>query len=793
MYPSHLPPPRRKRTFLALLAVVFLAETAAMLLVDRLFPQAGPADWREILVDASTLVILSGPFVWWLAIRPIRRALHHEYRFAEALMNNPAALVVILDRAGRIVWFNPGCELVSGYSVDEVVGRDLFALLLPEEQRAEARERFSGCFTGQCPSHLQYMLQTASGAHRWIAWTHDTLTDQRGRIEYVVANGVDITEQRRQQVQLEQTDEQLRALIEATGQSAMLLDANGTVQMLNNMAALRLGEPPESMLGRNLYDFIPPDLAESRRHCIEQVIANPNPVSFEDVRGGLRLHHTLVPVRSPSGQVTQVAAFSEDVTESTLLKHIDALLHAFDQQVLAGKSLPEILEEVCAQLVRRFDYQAVWVGRKRGGGRVQVLCVAGPGGDYVRAIDAIGVRWDESPAGQGPAGRTIRSGRSQLCVRSDEPSAPWAEVAGNYGINTVLSLPLVVHGEFFGALLLCAAEAEAFARQQTVDLLRQIGERLNVVLEMAEQQQQMQLLRQAINTAGSGILVTNLDGTIEWTNRALRDMTGFSEQELTGETPRVFKSGVQDDAFYQQFWQTVLAGETWRGEVVNRRKDGTQLTVMQTVAPVCDSLGEITHFISVVEDISERKRAEERIRHLAEHDALTGLPNRVLMRNRLVQMLREKRRPVPLVGVLYLDVDRFKRINDEHGHDVGDALLRGFAERLTGAVRTEDTVARIGGDEFVVLLPRMHADEDVINVAEKILQVLKEPIDCVGHALSVGSSIGIAQAPAHGGDAATLLKRADLAMYAAKEGGRNTWRLFDESMQPDRSASESTL
>ncbi len=784
MLPFNLPFKRCNRAFVAVLAVVVVAEAVAMWLVGILFPDFGPIGWREILLDALVVVVLSGPFVWRLAVRPLEMGMRGGQRFAQTLFDNSGALVVVLDRAGRIVRFNPGCELAAGYTAAEVAGRYLFELLIPENDRAKVREYFAQCVDGSAfPRHFQNEWMNRDGGRRWIAWTNEVLRDEAGRIEYIVASGLDMTEQRRQEQQRHQSETWLRALIEATNQSTVLMAMDGTVLTVNTAAASRLGGTPESIVGRNLYAMLPPQLAEAQRRRFDQVAVDGRPVTFEDERDGMRCRLSVVPIKDAAGAVIQAAIFSEDITEARLLQRIDMLLASLDQQVLDGRSLDDILDFACRNLSEVLGYEAVWVGRRMDGGRVDLLFATGSAGGYVEAIRQLGVRWDDTPTGRGVTGATIRSGRVQTFNADDADLAPWAETATRFGLRSALGLPLIIRDQVFGALVLYSSNVAAFSDANTLERLRHIGARLNVVVEAADKQQQMKLLRLAVDTAGSGIMVTHHDGVIEWTNRALRQMFGFTEAELVGATPRLFKSGLQGSDYYRNLWETLTRGDTWRGETINKRKDGSLLTIMQIVAPVRGIGGEISHYISVMEDISLRKAAEDRNRHLAEHDALTDLPNRAVMQARLERLLTgEKRRRHALVSLLFLDIDNFKQINDNFGHDVGDALLCSFGKLLRGVVRAEDTVARIGGDEFVVLLPGLQAAADAEIVARNILASLESPIDCLGTVLRVGSSIGIAHAPAHATDPAVLLKCADIAMYAAKQAGRNTYRIFDSVM-----------
>jgi len=298
----------------------------------------------------------------------------------------------------------------------------------------------------------------------------------------------------------------------------------------------------------------------------------------------------------------------------------------------------------------------------------------------------------------------------------------------------------------------------------------------------------LRLFEVALNSVANGIVITGPSGHIEWVNPAFTQLTGFSLEEALGRNPgELVKSGQHDVAFYQEMWQTVLSGQTWHGEIVNRRKDGTLYDEALVIAPVIDADGMTRHFVAIMRDITEGKQAEAQIHNLAFYDTLTQLPNRRLLNDRLGQTMAASKRSGRHAALMFLDLDNFKPLNDTHGHDVGDLLLIEAARRLTGCVRETDTVARFGGDEFVVILSELETDKADSSthagiVAEKIRSVLSEPYLLTrkqedGTEISVEhhctSSIGITIFVNHEASPEEVLKCADMAMYQAKEGGRN--------------------
>lgn len=306
-------------------------------------------------------------------------------------------------------------------------------------------------------------------------------------------------------------------------------------------------------------------------------------------------------------------------------------------------------------------------------------------------------------------------------------------------------------------------------------------------------QEEMRKLSSAVEQTGDSVMITSCDGAIEYVNRAFEMITGYDKSEVLGRNPRLLSSGRQEPEFYRRFWETILAGETFREVFVNRRKDGELYYDEKTVTPLKNARGEVTHFIATGKDITERVLNQERLYHLAHHDMLTGLPNRNLFTDRLEQALRRAARERCRLALLFLDLDGFKRVNDTLGHEAGDIVLQAVASRLRACVRDSDSVARFSGDEFAILLENVTQADDTCRVAEEILRALSHDIRLEGRELRVTCSIGIGLYAGDGQpatpprampvvgttqlsrEASLLLRDADAAMYRAKERGRNRY------------------
>ncbi len=298
------------------------------------------------------------------------------------------------------------------------------------------------------------------------------------------------------------------------------------------------------------------------------------------------------------------------------------------------------------------------------------------------------------------------------------------------------------------------------------------------------------LLAQAMAAIANAIFITDSDGKIVWVNDAFCRLSGYTAQEALGRTPALLQSGRHNRAFYAQLWRTIRAGQVWQGEIDDVRKDGSGYTVDEVITPLHDAQGTITHFVAIQHDITQRKAQIEREHQLAYHDALTGLPNRAALREAQQRAISQARRKQHMLATLFIDLDGFKPVNDSLGHHIGDQLLAAVAERLRGAVRQVDTIARFGGDEFAVLVSELQSAQVAEALARKLLDALAQPFALRGRQVRISASIGIALYPGDGEDAETLLINADKAMYQAKCHGGNHYQRYDPA--PPRAPASNT-
>lgn len=306
---------------------------------------------------------------------------------------------------------------------------------------------------------------------------------------------------------------------------------------------------------------------------------------------------------------------------------------------------------------------------------------------------------------------------------------------------------------------------------------------IHYAVERKRSEVKLRLAATVFDSTLEGILITDAKTNIISANQAFCAITGYELSELIEHTPKLLKSARHSKAFFRQLWAILNKTGQWRGEIWNRRKNGEIFPTWVNISSVPNATGEhISHYVAVFTEITELKLSEERLNYLAHHDPLTGLPNRLLFKDRLEQAVLHTHRQKCMIAIMFLDLDRFKLINDTLGHATGDELLIAVAERLRRCTREIDTIARLGGDEFAIILSSMQQEEDVEHVARKIIQSLSSVYFVGGHEVFITTSIGIVLYPDIHADRSKLLENADVAMYHAKKNGRNNYQFYSADM-----------
>jgi diguanylate cyclase (GGDEF)-like protein/PAS domain S-box-containing protein len=327
-------------------------------------------------------------------------------------------------------------------------------------------------------------------------------------------------------------------------------------------------------------------------------------------------------------------------------------------------------------------------------------------------------------------------------------------------------------------------ELEARVIERTGSLIEANETLQDEIDQRIQAQQRLHIYKQVIDNTNEAVVITDPETRIIEVNPAYEKMLGFSRDELLGRLLRnMVRTGKHDDDFYQRMWQNIDRHGHWSGEIFDRHKNGELIPFWMSVNAIRDETGNVSKYIGLSRDIRELKQAERQLEQMAYFDPLTGLANRTLFEQRLIEALNNARIDGCRLALLYIDLDRFKYVNDTYGHSIGDELLMQVSVRLKNALRDNDTVARMGGDEFTIILSRVKAKSDAMHVAAKIVAAISRPITISGVDIKIGTSIGLAFFPEQGENIETLKKHADIAMYQAKEAGRNRYQVFDPALQ----------
>lgn len=469
-----------------------------------------------------------------------------------------------------------------------------------------------------------------------------------------------------------------------------------------------------------------------------------------------------------------------DITYNKIRERIRGLFQSSDEQVLLGDTLESSLETLVRKIGTLLSYPIV-----------QTVLLEPD--DAPKTL----IAWSEDEANPesmlrtltrfpdiDPAPRAARSGRPfyTLFLKKGTDPPDWRDFLGTTGIASAYALPLKDPNKPLGAIAFYSRSPEAFQPAECA-FLEEIAEQLTLFIRIGRDHERLKLQSVAMTEAANPIMITSRDGRIEWVNDAVLELTGYSERELIGKTPRIFKSGLTPTSVFSDMWNTILSGWVWEGEILNRRKDGSQYPIEAIITPILDSKGQVVRFVSTLQNIADKKEAEEKIRHMAQHDVLTGLPNRLLFKDRLQQAISRAKRSDESLAVLFFDLDRFKEINDSQGHEVGDQLLIEVSRRVRGMLRETDTLSRFGGDEFVVIQTDVHSKEDSEILAKRILGQFLFPFSVGEQMLRTSASIGITLCPQDDTDPDQLLRNADLAMYKAKAEGRNNFCFYEHHLK----------
>ena len=555
-------------------------------------------------------------------------------------------------------------------------------------------------------------------------------------------------------------------------------DSKGIIQLADASATHMVNRSQRALLGQPLPDVLVPDgpgAIETQLRKLEDepglewtMVLAPK----DQRRFSARL--TVSAVREPSGAITALHWVIRDGSAQEQVATGDQLLQTLGEDVLHGRSLTQILSHVCEQLIRLFPYPFVCVATREAGD-ISICAQAGEShltpDQPSHALTVEERCWVESVL---ETHTTVH-----LQEEREQKGAPTLPSGARHYLSRLL-LPLGTRHRTLGVLVVFGTRRTAFDAV-TIQWFEKLTGQITVYLALSKHLEHLRVPGAAMASAEHPVFITDTDGRIEWVNDAYMRLTGYAAADLIGTIPQSFKVGKFRSAL-QQAHRSNVQGQYWRYELLGQRKNGRSYMVELVVTPLRNDRGDVTHFVAIHQDITVRKEAEARIFHLAHHDPLTDLPNRTMFYDRLKQALGQAKRHDRIVGVLFSDLDRFKPINDSLGHEMGDELLKNVADRLTRCVRATDTVARLSGDEFTIILQDLERGQDAGHVAQKVLEAVTQPVTLGNQTIQATISMGIALYPFDATDPDVLLAQADRAMYRAKEKGGHCYQFVSDDM-----------
>jgi diguanylate cyclase (GGDEF)-like protein/PAS domain S-box-containing protein len=593
------------------------------------------------------------------------------------------------------------------------------------------------------------------------------------------------TRQREQTVDaLARREAHLQAFAAAVPDVSFVLDANGTyIEIFGQQD--KLVAPAKDLIGRRFQEFMPAEASQRIDAIIRRTLATREVTHTEysiqlqdEIRWFEARAHAL------PGETDRVVAISWDISERKhselrvkTLSRLYSFLSQVNQSIVWTRNPEDLYRRICQVAISHGHFRMAWI--VQGDARQTTLeLVAHSGKPDHTAAEHLPRTLHLDDAGtdaKHPAVRAWHSGHLRWDVAA---SATSQAVAIPVNCSDKRTAVLVLVRERFNP---DDPEEPALFNEISTDMsyaLTQFQRRE----QWREGQDRNRLLAAALASTQDGVIVTDMHGRIVSVNRAFTEITGYSEQEAIGQNTDFLRSDRQPADFHEAIRDHVLHDGRWQGELWSQRKDGVYQVLLNSVATVANEQGLPTHLVTVFTDVTAKKEVEAQLKELAHVDSLTGLPNRRVVLSQLKHAVAAASRRQHKVAVLYIDLDNFKNVNDSLGHNAGDQLLLGVAQRLAQRTRRDDTLGRLGGDEFILVLETLRDGEDAGAVAQELLQLLASPFDVGPSEVYVQASIGISLYPDDGSEVEELLRDADSAMYQAKRAGRGTYRYYTEAL-----------
>ncbi|MBA1147615.1 EAL domain-containing protein [Ectothiorhodospiraceae bacterium WFHF3C12] len=620
---------------------------------------------------------------------------------------------------------------------------------------------------------------------------------------------------------LRETEGRTRAVVETAADAIIAIDTEDRIIFANSAAAEMTGYTEQGLSGRSVRDLIPERHRDAHTEGMRRYMRTGEPrmpswrgVAFTVLRAdGRELpvevtlgEHALGSERWFIGVLRDISERLRDEQRLQRINRMYAMLSACNHVLLRTEDETALLEKFVESVVGVGGYRFAWVGYAEHDAERNIRPVARAGVDD-GYLEAIRITWSDAPEGRGPGGRAIRSGETQVIedMQTAEIMTPWREQANARGYRSMVALPMNLEGRRLGVLCIYADQSGVFSEEE-VGLLEELTgdlafgiQALRVRQARQRAEAELRLTHRALEASNNGVIITDAradDHPVIYANPAFSRITGYGHDEIVGRNPRFIMGSELDQPALDAIRAALREGRSETATVRTFRKDGSEVWCDTAVSPVFDEQGALTHFVGISTDITERVRYEYELEYQTNHDLLTGLANRSLLLDRLSQGLTFAERHGHGVAVVVIDLDRFKHVNDTAGHAVGDELLREVARSLTELTGRADTVARLGADEFVVLLTELDGPDEALRRAYELRSGVGRVHEVLGQRIAAPCSLGVSYGTADGGQPDALLRHAETAMYRAKEIGGGEVVMFSDELTvrtTDRVRLESAL
>ena len=660
-----------------------------------------------------------------------------------AALEVTANAVAITDQTGTVIWVNTAFEQLTGYTHAEIVGQNTSVRKSGQNSQALYEDMWRTILRGTV-WRGELINRRKDGSLYDEEMTITPVQDSRGEITHYIAIKLDISERKRAEEELKNSESKHRALFEDSADAHLLMDDKGFVDCNSALLQLFGYSTKAEIMALHPADLSPPNQPDGTpsRTAADQTIATTvlngrNRFEWLHRRKNgqvfpAEVSLTAMTLNGQPALLGTVIDISVRKKMEDRLRQLAAIVESSDDAIIS-KALDGTIQTWNGGAERMYEYSAAEAIAKP----ISIIFPDGKQDESSTILEKI--KRDETVK----YADSIREKRGGKQIHIDLTAVPIKDVTGRIiGASTI-------------------------ARDVT---------------ERVKADERLRLWSQVLDQSGEGIFVCDPQEHILIVNTAFQKLTGFSSDEALGKTPRILQSGRQDRAFYTNMWKSVSEAGAWRGEIWNRHKSGDLFAEWLSISAIYDHKKEVTHYIGIFSDITAHKDAAERMAHLAHYDALTELPNRVLLMDRLNQLIKAAQRRKSKVAVVFLNLDRFKEVNDSLGHAAGDLLLQTLAKRFYNVVRGEDTLARMGGDEFVVVIQSLRQGQDAAIIAKKLLSFVAEPVTLNGFEHTITASMGISVYPDDATDGQQMIRNADAAMYQAKYAGRNAYQFYTSDL-----------